>query len=186
MNHRIVLILVVTNYTLWRPSNPLFLMVNKLFFFSIPQEIRPRVEAVVRENLEWAEKEINAFIKEYEPKVKAMVTKVMKKIGHIRKNVIAPFVAQMTEKWTLFKAEFEEKFAPVREQLKALWAQFLVRMEEIKASGMAKTLTDLQATLEAKYATTAAAVVEWLKELNAKFEAAVKEWESYPQVRGRR
>jgi len=146
------------------------------------KEIRPRVEAVVRENLEWAEKEINAFIKEYEPKVKAMVTKVMKKIGHIRKNIIAPFVAQMTEKWTLFKAEFEEKFAPVREQLKALWAQFLVRMEEIKASGMAKTLTDLQATLEAKYATTAAAVVEWLKELNAKFEAAVKEWESYPQV----
>ena len=60
---------------------------------------------------------------------------------------------------------------------------FLAKMEEIKASGWAKTLTELQVALEAKYATTSAAIVEWVKEINAKLEALVKEWEQYPQVR---
>ena len=49
---------------------------------------------------------------------------------------------------------------------------------------MATTLTKLQADLEAKYAKTSAAIVAWLGEVNAKFEAAVKEWETYPQVGG--
>jgi hypothetical protein len=65
---------------------------------------------------------------------------------------------------------------------KATWIEFLAKMEEIKASGWAKTLTELQVALEAKYATTSAAIVEWVKEINAKLEALVKEWEQYPQV----
>jgi hypothetical protein len=146
------------------------------------KEIKPRVEAVVRDNLEWAEKEIKEFIRVYEPKVKATVATIMKTIGHIRNDIIIPFVTKMNERMTKLRAEWEEKWAPLRVKLEALWVQFLAKMEEIKATGLAKTLTELQATLEANYATTSATIVEWLKEVNAKFEAAIKEWEAYPQV----
>ena len=64
------------------------------------------------------------------------------------------------------------------------YISFHIALYQIKASGLATTLTKLQADLEAKYAKTSAAIVAWLGEVNAKFEAAVKEWETYPQVGG--
>merc|ERR1719244_2028600 len=106
----------------------------------------------------------------------------MKTIGHIRKNVIIPFVAKMEVKLAALKVEMGTRFAPLKAKLEALWVEFLAKMEEIKVSGWAKTLTELQVALEAKYATTSAAIVEWVKEINAKLEALVKEWEQYPQV----
>ena len=47
---------------------------------------------------------------------------------------------------------------------------------------MAKTLEEMRVQLERQYATTTAAIVEWLKEVDMKIEAAFKEWEAYPQV----
>ena len=132
--------------------------------------------------MEWAEKQINAFIQEWEPKVKATVSDIMKTIGHIRKEIIIPTIAKINEKWALITAEWEVRVAPLRVKLEALWTQLLVKVEEIRASGLANTLAKLQADLEAKYATTSAAIIEWLKELNVRFEAAIKEWESFPQV----
>merc|ERR1719334_213776 len=149
---------------------------------AIVKDLKPRVEAAVREHLEWLTKEIKELIRVYEPKIKATVAKIMKTIGHIRKNVLIPFVAKMEVKLAALKVEMETRFAPLKAKLEALWIEFLAKTEEIKASGWAKTLTELQVVLEAKYATTSAAIVEWVKEINAKLEALVKEWEEYPQV----
>jgi len=141
-------------------------------------DIKPRVESIVRENLEMAEKKVNEFIAEYEPKVKAMVAQTMKIVGDIRKDIIIPLQAKITA----ITEELKVKLAPLRAHLLSLLDQVKAKLEEIKASGLATTLTKLQADLEAKYAKTSAAIVAWLGEVNAKFEAAVKEWETYPQV----
>jgi len=141
-------------------------------------DIKPRVESIVRENLEMAEKKMKEFIAEYEPKVKAFVAQTMKIVGDIRKDIIIPAVAKITA----ITEELKVKLAPVRAHLLTLLDHIKAKLEEIKASGLANTLTKLQADLEAKYAKTSAAIVAWLAEVNAKFEAAVKEWETYPQV----
>jgi hypothetical protein len=143
------------------------------------QEIKPRIEALVRANLEKAEQMIQDFIREYKPKMKEFVTNALKAVGDFRAKVLIPLHARITA-WV---ADLEKQLEPLKEQLAALWVKFLARLEEIKKTGLATSLIELQAQLEAKYATTAAAVVEWLNELNAKFEAIVKEWESYPQVK---
>merc|ERR1719334_101126 len=65
---------------------------------AIVKDLKPRMEAAVREHLEWLTKEIKELIRVYEPKIKATVAKIMKTIGHIRKNVVIPFVAKMEVK----------------------------------------------------------------------------------------
>ena len=57
-----------------------------------------------------------------------------------------------------------------------------VLVARIRETGMAKTLEEMRVQLERQYATTTAAIVEWLKEVDMKIEAAFKEWEAYPQV----
>jgi len=146
------------------------------------KEYQPVVEAWVRANLETITKAIQELINNMEPKIKETVAQIMKTVGQIRKNVIIPLVTKVNEGLAALKAAADAKFAPLVAQLEALWADFLAKMEEIKASGIAKTLTELQATLEAKYATTSAAVVAWVNEITIKIQAAIKEWEIYPQV----
>jgi len=145
------------------------------------QEIKPRVEALVRKNIETAQKNVEEFVKEYEPKVKELVAKTMKIIGTIRDTVL-PLIAKAKEQIAAWETEMRTTLEPLRVKLAALWADFLVRMEEIKKSGVANALIELQKEFEAKYATTSAAIVGWLREIDAKFNAAVKEWEAYPQI----
>merc|ERR1712142_1396784 len=132
------------------------------------------LEAEVRTHAQWLRIEflkIKAQIEaDYEPKVKAFVAETMKTIGTVR-DTIEPLIAQAKAQIAAWKVKAI-----------ALWAEFVAKMEEIKTTGLAKALIELQKDLEAKYATTSAAVVEWLREMNAKLEAAVKEWEAYPQV----
>ena len=128
-----------------------------------------------------AEKTINDFIIEYEPKVKAMVAQTMKTIGTIR-DTVTPIIVKAKAQIAAWEAEMETVLEPLRVNIIALWAEFVVKMEQIKASGVAVALVELQKEFETKYATTSAAIVQWLVEMNAKFDAAVKEWESFPQV----
>ena len=72
------------------------------------------MEVAVREHLEWLTKEIKELIRVYEPKIKATVAKIMKTIGHIRKNVIIPFVAKMEVKLAALRVEMETRFAPLK------------------------------------------------------------------------
>jgi len=146
------------------------------------KEIRPRVEAAVREHLEMAEKEIEALIREYEPKIKTMVADLMKTIGHLRKNVILPLIAKMEETYVTLARETEAWIVPLKARMAALKERICAEVARIRESGLAKTLEELRVQLERKYATTTAAIVEWLQEVNAKVEAAFKEWEAYPQV----
>merc|ERR1719435_727284 len=136
------------------------------------ETLRPRVEAAVLTQISIAENE---------PKVKAFVAETMKTIGTVR-DTIEPLIAQAKAQIAAWKVEMNAIIEPLRVKAIALWAEFVAKMEEIKTTGLAKALIELQKDLEAKYATTSAAVVEWLREMNAKLEAAVKEWEAYPQV----
>merc|ERR1719431_867012 len=129
------------------------------------ETLRPRVEAAVLDQISIAENMTREFIAEYEPKVKAFVAETMKTIGTVR-DTIEPLIAQAKAQIAAWKVEMNAIIEPLR----------------VKATGLAKALIELQKDLEAKYATTSAAVVEWLREMNAKLEAAVKEWEAYPQV----
>merc|ERR1712142_751289 len=143
------------------------------------------LEAEVRTHAQWLRIEflkIKAQIEaDYEPKVKAFVAETMKTIGTVR-DTIEPLIAQAKAQIAAWKVEMNAIIEPLRVKAIALWAEFVAKMEEIKTTGLAKALIELQKDLEAKYATTSAAVVEWLREMNAKLEAAVKEWEAYPQV----
>jgi len=145
------------------------------------ETLRPRVEAAVLTQISIAENMTREFIAEYEPKVKAFVAETMKTIGTVR-DTIEPLIAQAKAQIAAWKVEMNAIIEPLRVKAIALWAEFVAKMEEIKTTGLAKALIELQKDLEAKYATTSAAVVEWLREMNAKLEAAVKEWEAYPQV----
>jgi hypothetical protein len=145
------------------------------------EEVRPRVEAIVRENIEVAQRMIEEFIRETEPKVKELVAKTMKTIGEIRANII-PLIAMTKEKLTALKIEMEKTWEPLRVKLVQMLAELSAKMEEIKSSGVANALIELQRNMEAKYATTTAAIVDWLREMNTKYEALIKEWETIPQV----
>jgi len=145
------------------------------------KEIRPRVEAAVRKNIEMAHKKMEAFVKEYEPKVKAMVAQTMKTIGTIR-DTVAPIIVRVQKQIDAWMAAMKTAFEPLRVKLVALWAEFVVKMEAIKKSGVANALVELQKEFEVKYATTSAAVVAWLREMHAKLEAVVEEYKSIPQV----
>merc|ERR1712142_468482 len=143
------------------------------------------LEAEVRTHAQWLRIEflkIKAQIEaDYEPKVKAFVAETMKTIGTVR-DTIEPLIAQAKAQIAAWKVEMNAIIEPLRVKAIALWAEFVAKMEGIKTTGLAKALIELQKDLEAKYATTSAAVIEWLREMNAKLEAAVKEWEAYPQV----
>jgi len=145
------------------------------------EKVRPHVEAVVRKNIEVAQRMIEEFIRETEPIVKELVAKTMKTIGEIRANII-PFIAKTKEQITALKIEMEKTWEPLRVKLVQMLAELRAKMEEIKSSGVANALIELQQNMEAQYATTTAAIVEWLREMNTKYEALIKEWETIPQV----
>ena len=75
-----------------------------------------------------AEKKMNEFIAEYEPKVKAMVAQTMKIVGDIRKDIIIPLQAKITA----ITEELKVKLAPLRAHLLSLLDQVKAKLEEVK------------------------------------------------------
>ena len=81
------------------------------------QEIRPRVETLVHEYLDMAQREIEALIREYEPKVKALVADTMKTIGHIRKNIVLPLIAKVEETYAMIVRDAEAWIVPLKARM---------------------------------------------------------------------
>merc|ERR1712212_593761 len=141
------------------------------------------LEAEVRTHAQWLRTEflkikaqIEADYETLKPRVEAAVLTQIS----IAENMTREFIAEYEPKIKAFVAETMKTIGTVRDTIEPLIAQAKAQIAAWKVE--MKAIIELQKDLEAKYATTSAAVVEWLREMNAKLEAAVKEWEAYPQV----